>query len=132
MHLEHFVPNASLEFFSLYICCIEDQLLFLIVYWLWWVIIQSWEWGWLEEQRVIRNKSKNQDCYIAFNLTHLKTWSKFLLRHGLCFKYPFWLNVTKRIFGMQIEFYQKCKVDSIMSESAEAYPSMALAVIWIS
>ena len=33
---------------------------------------------------------------------------------------------------MQIECYQKYKVDSIMSESAEAYPYMALAVIWIS
>ena len=53
------------------LCCfIDDQFLFLNVYWLWWVIIRSWEQEWLEEYRGTRSKSKKQESYSPFNPTH--------------------------------------------------------------
>ena len=79
MHLEHFVSNASLKLLNCICCCIKDQWLLFNVYWLLWAIIRSQEQGWLAEQREIRNKNKKQKSWIAFNPTHLKTSSKFVI-----------------------------------------------------
>ena len=130
MHLKHFIPNAFFHFFHYMYWCIKDQWLFS---WLWWVIIRSRQRGWLEERRWTRNKYKKNNK-AALHLT-LLTWNVFpnlYLVMNLCSKYHFWLHVTKRNFGMQMERFKKCKAASLVSESPDAYASITLQLVWIS
>ena len=97
--------------------CIEDQLLFLNVYWLWWVTTRNRGWRWFEE---LASKAKNMRAALVKPYSPENFFQICILNMNLCFTYH------------QMERYQKYKIAFVMSESPEKYVFIAIALIWIS